>query len=108
MSLVVGQYRQLLLFNPTQSAIRKFVEGDLTLGTAEHGTKVILQNWGQRRGHFGRDDYPSFKTKTNLVELKSRTLSFNGSPSFSYFRAKTNRARAKRLYERTTTASDFS
>jgi hypothetical protein len=57
MSLVVGQYRQLLLFNPTQSAIRKFVEGDLTLGTAEHGAKVILQNWGQRRGHFGRDDY---------------------------------------------------
>jgi hypothetical protein len=52
--------------------------------------------------------YPSFKTKTNPVERKSRTLSFNGSPSFSYFRAKTNRARAKRLYERTTTASDFS
>jgi len=52
--------------------------------------------------------HPSFKTKTNLVERKSLMLSFSGSPSFSYFRVKTNRARAKKHYERTTTVSDSS
>jgi hypothetical protein len=46
MSLVIGQYRQLLkllLFNPAQSTIRKFMQGDLTLGTAEQGAKAILR-----------------------------------------------------------------
>ena len=52
--------------------------------------------------------YPSFKTKTNLVERKSRMQSFSGSPSSSFFRGKTDRARAKRRYEPTTIASGFS
>jgi hypothetical protein len=46
MSLVVGHYRQLLLFSPSQDKIRAFVQGDLTLGSPEQGAKAILQNWG--------------------------------------------------------------
>jgi len=50
MSLLVGHYRQFLMFNPSQSAIGAFVTGDLTLGSVEQGAKAILQNWGLRQG----------------------------------------------------------
>ena len=39
----------------------------------------------------------SFRTKTKPVGQKSRTPSFSGSHSFSFFRAKTNRAIAAPL-----------
>jgi hypothetical protein len=51
MSLLVAHYRQLLLFDPSQSAINAFVKGDdVTLGSPDHGAKAILQNWGLRQG----------------------------------------------------------
>jgi hypothetical protein len=57
MSLLVGHYRQLLLFNPSQSAIAAFVTGDLTLGSVEQGAKAILQNWGLRQGLTGGAEF---------------------------------------------------
>lgn len=57
MSLVVGHYRQLLLFDPPQSSIGQFVVGDLTLGSAEQGAKAILQNWGLRQGMTDRTQF---------------------------------------------------
>jgi hypothetical protein len=48
-SLVVGHYRHLHLFDPPPNAIGMFVEGDLTLGSPEQGTKAFLQNWGLRK-----------------------------------------------------------
>jgi hypothetical protein len=50
MSLLIGHYRHLHLFSPSQSAVGSFVEGDLTLGSPERGTKAILQNWGLQKG----------------------------------------------------------
>lgn len=49
MSLVVGHYRHLHLFNPSESIIGAFVEGELVLGSPGQGTKAILQNWGLRK-----------------------------------------------------------
>ena len=49
MSLVVGHYRHLHLFDPSPSTIGMFVEGNLVLGSPEQGAKVILQNWGLRK-----------------------------------------------------------
>jgi hypothetical protein len=51
---------------------------------------------------------PVVQEHAESVGRKSLMLCFSGSPSFSFFRAKTNRARAKRLCGRTTTASDSS
>jgi hypothetical protein len=50
MSLIVGHYRQKLLFDPPQTAIDAFVKEDVTLGSAEDGVKAILQNWGLGQG----------------------------------------------------------
>jgi hypothetical protein len=49
MSLIVGHYHQLLLFDPTPISIEAFVKKDITLGGPEQGAKAILQNWGLRR-----------------------------------------------------------
>ena len=46
MSLVVGHYRHLHLFNPSHRAIDAFMTGDVLLGSPEQGAKAILQNWG--------------------------------------------------------------
>jgi hypothetical protein len=40
MALLVGHYRELRLFNPSQSMIGMFTEADLTLGSPEQGTKA--------------------------------------------------------------------
>jgi hypothetical protein len=50
MSLIVGRYRQKLLFDPPQTAIDAFANEDLTLGSAENGAKAILQNRGLGHG----------------------------------------------------------
>lgn len=50
MSLIIGHYRQKLLFDPPRTAIDAFVKEDVTLGSAEDGVKVILQNWGLGQG----------------------------------------------------------
>jgi len=57
MSLLVGHYRHLHLFNPSESAIERFVEGELTLGSPEKGAKVIFQNWGLREGILGQPQF---------------------------------------------------
>jgi len=49
MSLVVGHYRHLHLFDPSDGAIKAFVQGEVVLGSAEHGAKAIFQNWGLRQ-----------------------------------------------------------
>lgn len=49
MSLLVGHYRDLLLFNPSERDVEAFVKEDLTLGSARQGAKAILQNWGLRK-----------------------------------------------------------
>lgn len=49
MSLLVGHYRQLLLFNPPPASVEAFVNEDVTLGSPEQGSKAMLQNWGLRR-----------------------------------------------------------
>lgn len=49
MSLVVGHFRQLLLFDPPQHCIEAFVKEDLTLGSPEQGVRAILGNWGYRK-----------------------------------------------------------
>ncbi len=46
LSLLVGHYRHLNYFNPSEDAIGKFVVEDLTLGSPDRGVKVLLQNWG--------------------------------------------------------------
>lgn len=57
MCLVVGHYRQLLLFNPAQGQIDAFQTGDITIGSAAQGAKALLQNWGLQRGIGRRDQY---------------------------------------------------
>jgi hypothetical protein len=52
--------------------------------------------------------FPLFNIRTNPVGRKSLMLCFSGSPSFNFFRAKTNKARAKKLCELTTTVSGSS
>ncbi len=47
-SLVVGHYRHLHLFNPSEGIVKRFVEADVVLGSAERSAKGILQNWGFR------------------------------------------------------------
>jgi hypothetical protein len=49
MSLVVGHYRHLHLYDPSHSIMREFVEGDVILGSPEQGAKAILQNLGLQK-----------------------------------------------------------
>jgi hypothetical protein len=49
LSLIVGHYRHLHLFNPPVGAIEMFAEGDLTLGSCEQRAKAVLQNWRFRK-----------------------------------------------------------
>jgi hypothetical protein len=44
LSLVVGHYRHLRLFNPSPGTVDMFVEGKLTLGSLEQAAKAVLQN----------------------------------------------------------------
>src|ERR1043166_545462 len=48
MTLLVGHYRQLLMFDPEPSKIRSFVKKDVTIGSSDQGMKAILNNWGFR------------------------------------------------------------
>lgn len=49
LSLVVGHYRQLCLFDPRQEIINKFVTEDAFAGSPAQGAKAILQNCGLRK-----------------------------------------------------------
>jgi hypothetical protein len=49
MSLVIGHYRHLHLFDPSDCVLEAFVKEDLVLGSPGEGTKAILQNWGPRK-----------------------------------------------------------
>jgi hypothetical protein len=57
MSLLIGHYRQLLLFRPPKDAIDAFVTGEPIIGSPESGTKAYFQNWGLRRDGLDRGDY---------------------------------------------------
>lgn len=57
LSLLIGHYRQLLLFIPPKNAVDAFVEGELVIGSPESGTKAYFQNWGLRRDGLDRGDY---------------------------------------------------
>ena len=48
LSLVVGHYRHLHLFDPRQEIIDRFVTEDAVAGSPAQGAKAILQNWGLR------------------------------------------------------------
>lgn len=49
MSLVVGHYRHLHLYDPHATTIEKFVTEEVRLGSPAQGAKAILQNWGLRQ-----------------------------------------------------------
>jgi hypothetical protein len=57
MSLLVGHYHQLLLFDPHIDAINNFVKEDVTLGSVDQGAKAILENWGLRKELLGDKSY---------------------------------------------------
>jgi len=57
MSLLIGHYRQLLLFQPSQDAIDAFVQEDVVVGSPESGTKALFENWGLRRDGIDRGSY---------------------------------------------------
>jgi hypothetical protein len=44
LSLIIGHYRHLHLFNPSPSAIGMLIEGDVTLGSHEQGAKALIHN----------------------------------------------------------------
>lgn len=48
MSVLIGHYRHLHFFDPSQANIGRFVKDDVVLGSPETGAKAILQNWGLR------------------------------------------------------------
>lgn len=49
MSLLIGHYRHLHLYDPSDKVVDKFVKGEVRLGSSELGAKAILQNWGLRK-----------------------------------------------------------
>jgi hypothetical protein len=72
MSLVVGHYRHLHLFAPSENAVRVFVEGNLTIGSPKQGTKAILQNWVLRNDIGGT---PFLQRRLHLwFEIKPRKV----------------------------------
>lgn len=53
LSLLVGHYRHLHLLDPPANSIEKYVvTEDLEYGSAEQGSKAIIQNWGLRTDVF--------------------------------------------------------
>ena len=49
LSLVVGHYRHLHLFEPSPEIIEAFVKEDIVEGSPDQGAKAIFQNWGLRQ-----------------------------------------------------------
>ena len=49
LSLLVGHYRHLHLYDPSQSRREAFVEKNVVSGAPDQGAKAILQNWGLRQ-----------------------------------------------------------
>lgn len=49
MSLIVGHYRHLHLYNPSPGSVERFVAEDLVIGAPDQGAKAIFQNWGLRQ-----------------------------------------------------------
>ena len=48
-SLLVGHYRHLHLFDPSPSTLEAFVKEDIVRGSPNQGAKAIFQNWGLRQ-----------------------------------------------------------
>ncbi len=53
MSLVIGHYRHLHLFDPSDSIVGAFVKEDVMLVSPERDAKATLQNWGLRKDILG-------------------------------------------------------
>lgn len=69
MALLIAHYRQLLLFDPSQNNIAAFVKEGVTVGSAAHGAKGILDNWGLSSGIV--DDVPFLQRRLHLwYEIK--------------------------------------
>ena len=49
LSLVVGHYRHLHLYEPSPENVKAFVKGDVVAGSPDQGAKAIFQNWGLRQ-----------------------------------------------------------
>lgn len=75
LSLVVGHYRHLHLFDPSPETIKAFVQEDkdLVQGSPAEGTKAIFQNWGLNRDGLGR---PLLQRRLHLwFEIKPTQIS---------------------------------
>ena len=64
LSLMVGHYRHLHLFDPSPETIENFVTEDLECGSADQGSKAIFQNWGLRTDVF--DTAPFLQRRLHL------------------------------------------
>jgi hypothetical protein len=57
MALLVGHYRHLLLYEPSEAAVQAFVDEDVTLGSRDQGAKAFIQSWGPREDIMGEGCY---------------------------------------------------
>jgi hypothetical protein len=73
LSLVIGHYRHLHLFNPSPNAIDSFLEGNVTLGSRERAVKAIVQSSGLRADFASQD--PFLRRRLDLwLEIKPPTI----------------------------------
>jgi hypothetical protein len=87
MSLIIGHYRQLLLYSPSENATQSFVKEDLILGSVDQGVEAILDNWGLRTD-VGRT--PFLQRRLHLwLEIKPPTIDiedpWSDQPAFDLF-----------------------
>lgn len=69
LSLMVGHFRHLHLFDPSPTSIEKYIEKDLECGSADQGSKAIFQNWGLRTDVF--ETAPFLQSRLHLwFEIK--------------------------------------
>ena len=58
LSLMVGHYRHLHLLNPLQTSIEKYViTQDLKCGSADQGSKAVIQSWGLQPEFLGKPQF---------------------------------------------------
>ena len=58
LSLMVGQYRHLHLLDPSSNCIENFViTEDLKCGSADQGSKAIIQSWGLQPEFLGKPQF---------------------------------------------------
>jgi hypothetical protein len=85
LSLVVGHYRHLHLFDPPPKAAKTFVAGEAVLGSPESGAKAIIQSNGIDESFMG--DKPFLRRRLDLwFEIKPPAIDIDDpwtdQPSF--------------------------